>query len=62
MKETIYFAADNMFLSSKIPPKADIDTINKLAYIVKKKVVDSEGINHLRDLINRTTRTNIIVI
>jgi len=45
-----------------IPDNKALDKINKTAFKVKQTVVDSEGINSLRDLIQNSTETNTILL
>ena len=45
-----------------LPNRDDIEKIHKLAFQVKQKGVTSYGINKLRDLINKSTSTNVVLI
>jgi aspartate/glutamate racemase/prolyl-tRNA editing enzyme YbaK/EbsC (Cys-tRNA(Pro) deacylase) len=46
----------------EIPSDKDLEEINELAFEVKKKVVSSQGINSIRDLIKKSTKTKNIII
>jgi len=45
-----------------IPNKTALDKINRTAFNVKQAVVDSEGINSLRDLIQNSTETDTVLL
>jgi len=45
-----------------LPTEKNIKKINEIAFEVKKNVVSGRGLNQLRDLINRSTETNTIIL
>lgn len=46
----------------RVPPPEQVEEITRLAFSVKRDVVSSSTLNHLRDLVKRATRSATVVV